>query len=131
MFNVPEQHRVVVGPLASNQSYGNNGCFLIPTSEKSYAVIASDGMGWEHVSVHVQVVRGNKIKHCTPTWEDMCFVKGQFWSDEDVVLQFHPKKSEYVNNHPNVLHLWRPTGDQIPTPPPILVGIKEIGVIEP
>lgn len=52
----------------------------------------------------------------------MAFVKDTFWSDEDVVVQFHPRASEYVNQHPHVLHLWRYTLADIPTPPPHLVG---------
>jgi hypothetical protein len=56
----------------------------------------------------------------------MCFVKDLFWDVEEVVVQFHPKKSEYVNNF-RVLHLWRPTNGVFPTPPAILVGFKELG----
>lgn len=53
-------------------------------------------------------------------------VKELFWDDEDVVIQFHPKKSEYVNNHAGCLHLWQCIdGRDQPTPPSILVGIKD------
>jgi hypothetical protein len=84
-------------------------------------IISSDGSlpeekGWEHVSV--------SAKKRTPTWEEMCFVKDAFWSEEEIVFQLHPKRSEYVNNHPNVLHLWRNVGQDPPLPPSILVGIK-------
>jgi hypothetical protein len=47
-----------------------------------------------------------------------------FWDGEEVVIQFHPPKSEYVNNHLGCLHLWHPTRDKIPLPDSILVGIK-------
>ncbi|HEX3577551.1 MAG TPA: hypothetical protein VHY33_03220, partial [Thermoanaerobaculia bacterium] len=60
----------------------------------------------------------------TPTWREMVSVKNECWDDEDVVMQLHPKKSEYVNCHPYVLHLWRPRHAVIPTPPSILVGPK-------
>jgi hypothetical protein len=53
----------------------------------------------------------------------MCFVKDLFWDDEDCVMQLHPKKSEYVNNSPFCLHLWRPINAIIPTPPHEMVGI--------
>jgi hypothetical protein len=60
----------------------------------------------------------------------MCAVKDLFWNDEDVVVQFHPAKSTYVNNHPGCLHLWRCTdGREFPTPPEILVGIKGLGTV--
>jgi len=52
----------------------------------------------------------------------MCFIKDLFWDGEDVVIQHHPKKSEYVNRHDNCLHLWRPVAVEIPTPPKELVG---------
>lgn len=54
----------------------------------------------------------------------MCKVKDLFWGEEDCVVQFHPPKSVYVNNHEFVLHLWRKIGSQFETPPGILVGIK-------
>jgi len=40
------------------------------------------------------------------------------------VMQIHPRKSEYVNCHPYVLHLWRPINQVIPTPNPLMVGLK-------
>jgi hypothetical protein len=38
--------------------------------------------------------------------------------------QLHPAKADYVNQHPNCLHLWKPTTDTIPLPPSIMVGYK-------
>lgn len=58
----------------------------------------------------------------TPTWKEMVYIKDLCWDGEDVVMQLHPRKSEYVNNHPHTLHLWRPIGQEIPTPPSIFVG---------
>jgi hypothetical protein len=124
MFRVPEKYRVMTGNLATNKEMdGNNGYFIIPRPGKppyAIVVIASDGMGWEHVSAHIDASWIGR----TLTWDEMCLVKRLFWQDEDVVMQLHPKKSEYVNNHPNTLHLWRPTDREIPTPPSIMVGIK-------
>ena len=66
--------------------------------------------GWEHVSV--KPVNGK-----LPTWYDMCFVKDMFWDVEDMVIQIHPPKSEYVNIAENCLHLWRPMDGEIRKPP--------------
>ena len=74
--------------------------------------------GWEHVSVHAW--RGRQSR--TPAWKEMIYVKALCGDDEDVVVQYHPKKSEYVYLHKNVLHLWRSRLQPFPTPPPILVG---------
>lgn len=118
-MKVPEKYRITKGIMASNGSYGNNGAFEVPFSNRSTAfVIASDGEGWEHVSVHV-VVEG---KQRTPTWSEMCKIKELFWSEDDVVIQYHPRKTEYVNNHKHCLHLWKPIGLDIPTPPTNLIG---------
>lgn len=122
-FKVPEKFRIKTGALASDDSLGNNGAFwlMLRHSQKVFA-IASDMMGWEHVSV--------SRKDRVPTWDEMCQVKALFWGDEDCVVQFHPPKSEYVNNHPFCLHLWRPVGSEFPLPPSIMVGFKDEGGIE-
>ena len=103
--------------MGSDESYGNNGAFeFAPAAGRPYPLraIASDGAGWEHVSVSTAVR--------VPTWAEMCFIKGVFWDGEDVVIQFHPRELEYVNCHPNCLHLWRPVGVELPAPPSELVG---------
>lgn len=125
MFKVPEKYRITNGPMASDPTYGNNGMFVFQKRgvDMIYVVIASDGMGWEHVSVHLQSST-NVRKTYTPNWDDMCEIKRIFWGADDTVIQYHPPESDYVNNHPNTLHLWRPIGTDIPRPPSILVGIK-------
>ena len=123
MFHVPEKFRVVTGLMGSNSSYGNNGRFHIPgpkRKSRELVIIASDGAGWEHVSAHATEWN----KPYLPSWQEMCYLKDLFWDGEDVVVQFHPRKSEYVNNHPHTLHLWRRVGSEFPTPPSILVGIR-------
>ena len=71
-------------------------------------------MGWEHVSV--------SLSHWTPNWREMCFIKDVFWDEEEVVMQYHSKKSASVHRHEPCLHLWRPVGQEIPTPLKELVG---------
>lgn len=117
-FHVPEKFRLRIGYMASSAEYGNNGALEVSLKRgQKVFVIASDGMGWEHVSV--------SRKDRTPTWEEMCQVKALFWDDEDCVVQFHPPRSQYVNNHANCLHLWRQVGAEFPVPNSLLVGIKE------
>jgi len=130
-FHVPELSRITDHPLlGSTSADGNNGAFDLESPEPGWrlSVIASDSSdpdipdewrGWEHVSA--RAYRSDRSR--VPTWREMSFLKGLFWDDEDVVMQLHPRRSEYVNNHPHVLHLWRPTRVQIPTPPSILVGV--------
>jgi hypothetical protein len=125
-FHVPESARWLDAPhgLDTTAADGNNGAFRLPSPESGWmlAIIASDGEGWEHVSVHAYRPFGEQQR--TPTWKEMAFVKQQFWDAENVCVQFYPRESEYVNNHPHTLHWWRPTDVELPTPPSILVGLK-------
>lgn len=121
-FHVPEPSRDTTHPtLASSLTDGNNGAFWLESPEPGWklATIASDGEGWEHVSVHA--FRNDGRQQRTPTWREMAYVKDMFWDDADVVMQLHPRRSEYINTHSYTLHLWRPTTATIPTPPSILV----------
>jgi hypothetical protein len=119
MFHVPNEFRFREKghPLASEESDGNYGAFIIDHAGIEFVVIASEGLGWEHVSI---TPRRNR----PPTWDQMCFFKGLFWDEEDCVVQYHPPKSEYVNNHPNCLHLWRPIDIEVTRPSYQLVGTK-------
>jgi hypothetical protein len=129
MFHVPELSRDTTHPLLGTTSdNGNNGAFHLESPEPGWrlALICSDGTEapdmddwqWEHVSVHAH----KDGRQRTPTWKEMSYVKRLCWDAEDVVVQFHPRESEYVNCHQHVLHLWRPKRETMPTPPSILVG---------
>lgn len=126
MFRVPENYRLKNHPThPSTEADGNNGAFILPVDGPRgrywMLCLASDGMGWEHVSVSLWKVPGVEPIRRTPTWQEMCLVKSAFWGPEDVVVQFHPPESEYQNRHPHVLHLWRPVGITLPRPPSFLV----------
>ena len=118
MFHVPEDIRITDHPiLESDASFGNNGAFkILQSNGRDLYIIASsesEDVQWEHVSVHVY-----DGKRCLiPRWDEMCKIKDLFWDEEDVVVQYHPKKSEYINCHEYTLHLWRPVGFELPYPP--------------
>jgi hypothetical protein len=114
-----EAARVPDGPYGTSVTAGCNGAFVIKLNGHVLKVMASDGndqeaQGWEHVSV--------SCRYRTPTWREMNWVKDQFWNEEEVVFQLHPKKSEYVNCHPYCLHMWRHKVVPCPCPPSIFVG---------
>lgn len=116
-FKVPEKYR---DPQYSTTADGNNGVFWFKSPlGRKFMIIVSQGEGWEHVSVT------QKSKK-PPSWQDMCQIKALFWGPEDCVVQYHPPASEYVNNHPGCLHLWRPMDQDMPQPPSIMVGIKGV-----
>jgi hypothetical protein len=108
--------RIKEGLCKSDDSYGMIGTWVIPYKLEELCIISSDGMDWEHVSVSLE-------KRC-PTWEEMCFIKDLFWNDDEVVIQLHPAKKDYINQYNNCLHLWRPIRQSIPMPPKIMIGVQ-------
>lgn len=118
--------RIETGPMASDESFGLNGAFLIPRDLATLKVIVSDGScwhslnlpgkPWEHVSVSVWIPRRR------PTWEEMNFVKRLFWDDSETVIQLHVPRDRHISVQDNCLHLWKPTGVEIPLPPAIIVA---------
>ena len=120
MFQVPNQYRLRHRKWIGTEDVdGNNGMFVIPSDVRKgseLTIVASDGAGWEHVSV--------SLKNRTPDWAEMCQIKNLFWGENDVVVQYHPDKEDYVNFHKFCLHLWRPTEEGLPVPASILVGPK-------
>ena len=108
----------------SSAEDGQNGAFAVPSPEPGWTLFlicadgtADDAIGsladWEHVSVSVR----QKDKLRIATWKEMAFIKALCWDDADCVVQFHPRKADYVNIHPMVLHLWRWKRGEFPTPP--------------
>jgi hypothetical protein len=89
------------------------GWFQVPFEGQFLYIQACDEFeGWEHVSVSKE--------NGVPWWKEMCFVKDLFWDDDDLVVQFHPAKKDYVNIAKNCLHLWRYCGE-MPIPPKKMV----------
>jgi hypothetical protein len=117
-----ELGRVRSGDYRTTADDGMMGAFLVqgPKGEKLRIISsgADQEFGWEHVSV--------SIDRRAPNWPEMCFVKNLFWDEEECVVQYHPPVSEYVNFHPNCLHLWRPINASLPVPPSYLVGPKDV-----
>src|ERR1700722_9587657 len=120
------------------QRCSNSGAFLGRCDGVTLNMIASDGAGWDHVSVSLG-------RRC-PTWDEMCWVKRLWFDDHETVIQYHPAAANYVNNHSFCLHLWRPQTDAeivriraewgeewpygdlrspgiVPLPPPVFVGL--------
>ena len=71
--------------------------------------VCSTGGGWDHVSV-------SQRKRC-PSWEEMCIVKDIFFNKNECCVEYHPAAKDYVNLHPNCLHIWKPQNADLPTPP--------------
>lgn len=99
---------------------GGMGVFTSGTMRKM-TVIWSYGGGWEHISVD------GKKRY--PDWDEMCKLKDMFFGEDECCVQYHPPKSEYVNNLPYCLHIWRPIEEYngvLPIPPSILTGLEGV-----
>lgn len=85
------------------------------TNKSPAVIIFSWGGGWDHVSM--------SFRNRVPSWDEMCWLKDAFFDEDEVVIQFHPAKKDYINTHPYCLHLWKKQGYEIPTPPSLFVGV--------
>lgn len=113
-LTIPENHRKELSlPVTYRMPYNDRVDMWI---------LVSSDYRWEHVSVSLLTKSKEPclIERC-PKWDEMQFVKDKFFKEDECVVQFHPAKKDYVNNHPYVLHLWRPIDGNFPMPPKELV----------
>jgi hypothetical protein len=99
------------------------GVFMVPYNGAKLRVIACAGFvseqehgreyAWDHCSV--------SLPKRIPNWLEMSYIRHLFWNPEDTVLQFHPPATDYVNFHPNTLHLWKPVYGEVLLPPKEMV----------
>jgi hypothetical protein len=101
--------------MASEDTDGWNGCFLVPVDGELYHIMIGDGMGWRHLSVT------NAQKKVLPTWGAMTRLKDLFFADDSWAVQFFPAKDDYVNCHPYCLHIWESIDEPMPHPSIALV----------
>lgn len=94
-------------------SRDNEGWYLIPVEGQILKVIASEGLGWDHVSV-------SHRSRC-PTWSEMTAIRRLFFRDDETVMQLHVPVAAHINVHQFALHLWRPQSEAIPVPPAEMV----------
>jgi hypothetical protein len=87
--------------------HSRNGAFVI---DQRLMVIAANGGGWDHVSVHVE-------GRC-PTWHEMERIAKLFFKDNEVAMQLHVPAVDHINDHPFTLHWWRSRSKRKPIPLP-------------
>jgi len=111
-----ERGRVRVGPMASDPSWCCCGAFLVksPVDRELMNVIASNGAGWDHVSV-------SREDRC-PTWAEMEFVRSLFFQNDETVMQLSVPREQHISICDTCLHMWRPQHANIPRPPAWMVG---------
>lgn len=116
-----DEYRIVHPTLGGTPAGASYGAFRILLRTCVLKVISSgscvdnpEADGWEHVSVSI-------ASRC-PTWDEMCFVKRLFWGEDETVVEFHPKRSMYVNKMPYCLHMWKRADREYELPPAMFVG---------
>lgn len=110
-------HEIAMHKGVHVQEAGEDGlAFLLssPYDRGVLRVIASNGDGWDHVSV--------SLEKRTPTWEEMSAVRDICFLDTECCYELHVPRAEHLSFHPYCLHMWRPQGVEIPMPPPIMVA---------
>lgn len=91
------------------------------TDGRALNIIASNGFGWDHVSV------SRNDKRC-PNWLEMEQVKRMFFLPHETCWQYHPALDQYVDGtNPGgralyTLHIWRSQALAMPLPPRFLIG---------
>jgi hypothetical protein len=107
--------RIRKGQMASDETAGWNGIFLVPLEGEMWKVMISDQGGWKHLSI------SNAQRKIMPSWNVMCRVKDAFFGDDEHCVQYHPAKEDYINDHPWCLHLWMSLDEPMPKPPFVFV----------
>src|SRR5262245_34393858 len=85
------------------------GAFSVTVRGQRLTVIASHGLGWDHVSV--------STPHRCPTWDEMEAIKRIFFEEHETAMQLHVPPDDHISFHPYTLHMWRPHEGEIPRPP--------------
>lgn len=82
----------------------DGGLYRMPSCEPGWwlVFILSSGLGWENVSVRAARPHPGFRPDTSrvPTWREMCLVKAACWDPDDVVIQLHPARRDYINIHP-------------------------------
>jgi len=113
-LRVLEVYRHIHPSLGDSSMDPECGYFVLPNGLR---VIASAGMGWDHVSC--------SFASRTPTWDEMDEARCLFFSDDETVVQIHPPRAKHINHMTHCLHLWRPHEGEIPLPPSITIAPQE------
>lgn len=83
------------------KGWGFNGLLVVAS-----AAIMQDGKEWLHISFS----RKSKM----PTYADLQLVKREFIGNDKKAIMVFPEEKNYVNIHPNCLHLWYSAENPIP-----------------
>ena len=84
------------------QQMGKNKIGHLYLSDDGLKVIQSVDKTTHGELQHVSVSRNDRY----PSWDEIVAVKDQFFGDDKDAVMHLPRKSQYVNLHPNCFHIW-------------------------
>jgi len=88
-------------------------CITSKSARRVMRIIASNGDGWDHVSI--------SLNNRCPNWQEMEQIKRLFFKEEELCWQYHVPPADHINVHPYVLHIWRKHNFDMPLPPKEMV----------
>ena len=99
VFDKLESKEEKLNFIFNEVGFGFGGTYTDEDTGDKLHFICSYQVGWFHLSV--------SMPDKDPSWVQMCKMKDIFFDDEEECVEYHPKKSEYINKHPHCLHIWR------------------------
>ena len=90
----------MLGPWEMVSSGEDGGLYI--RRQRQQSVIISGGYRGDEQWVHVSTAMPSRL----PTWEEFSEVKRVFMGPDLTAIQVFPPQAEYVNVHPNCLHLY-------------------------
>lgn len=114
-LNELQQYRAIDWELRLGRlGDATGGCFLLEYCGVELRIVASNGGGWDHLSV-------STADRC-PTWMEMEHVRKIFGKSYEIWVQFGVPSTEHINFHPYCLHWWRHHHREIRLPPSNMIG---------
>jgi hypothetical protein len=103
-----ERWRIKTGKLASSETDGFNGNFLVPLDGELWHIILSDIKGWRMLSVT------NAQNKRFPEWITLCHLKDAFFADSDYAIVFVGPATKRQQR----IELWQPLDEALILPLP-------------
>ena len=97
--------------IASDDSDGWNGHFLVPIEGQTWCIVLSDREGWKHLAIF------NATNLMIAPWSVMAMAKDLFYGDDEWAVQYYPPKDHAIGNSAFRLHLWSPLNETLAHPP--------------
>lgn len=97
--------------------------YVIDNGEEYYEVVSSIIWSWQHVSV--QIINNKTGEKRLPTYGEMEYIRNLFFRLDEMVIEFFPRREDYVNDSDTTLHLWVNNAGKVVIPNVEKMALKE------